>query len=69
MADERYEKITANITDGDLVWRYKVAGLCHASMAHDEDVSEYTDEEIIDLTCSMLSVDVVQRELIEVVWW
>ena len=65
---ERYEYVNAIICCGELRWKYKVEGCdVSGSMPHDEDVSDWTDEEIIDLTCNMLDVSDDQRGLIEVI--
>lgn len=72
MSEEKevYEFVRANIAAGELVWDYKInTSETHGSEGYDdEDVSDWTDEEIKDLTCSMLSVDAEQRDIIEVIW-
>lgn len=69
MGNERYESIVVNIVDGELTWRYKLEEATRSgSMVHEEDVSGWSDKEIIDLTRSMLDVDDDQRSIIEVVW-
>lgn len=67
MSQDGYEYIKAIVDCGELRWEYKVkGGLCPGSMHHEEDVSEYTEEQIIDLTCEVLTVEDNQRDLVEV---
>lgn len=64
---ERYKFITATVDCGTLIWTYKVeSSHTYGRMGHDEDVSEWSDDDIIKLTMDMLSVDESQRSLIEV---
>lgn len=64
--DQKYAYITAQIDCGTLTWKYQVEGMKHSSMRHDEDVSEWSDSDIKDVTMSMLGVDEDQRSLIEI---
>ncbi len=54
MTEESYEYIKAIVDCGELRWEYCLKGSHQVSrMSHDEDVSDYSDEEIIRLvrTC------------------
>ena len=65
---QQYKTILATVTEGQLTWTYKLEGCQTSSMTYEEDVSDWTDNEIIGLTCNMLSVSKDQRSSIEVVW-
>ena len=66
---ERYEYVKATVCCGELTWKYKITGSdVLGSMGHDEDVSEWSDREIINLTAAMLDVPKDNREVIEVIW-
>lgn len=54
---EHYEFIHADIIDGTLTCTYQLPGKPIGRMSHDEDVSEFSDADIIDLIRSLLSVD------------
>jgi len=67
MSEERYEYVKAIIDCGELSWEYRVDGaFVTGCMSHDESVADWSEREIIDLTCSILEVSEDQRELIEV---
>jgi hypothetical protein len=64
---EEYESITATVDCGELSWRYKVKGAqVPGRLAHDEDVTDWSDEDIVNLTMSMLEVPEHQRSLVKV---
>jgi hypothetical protein len=65
---DEYEFITATRSaDGDLSWSYRAKGSDRpGSQAHDEDVSEWSDEDIIELTMTTLGVPEHQRDLIKI---
>lgn len=66
--EEQYEYVKATVTDGSLVWEYQVEGFpSPGSMSHDEDVSEWSDEDIIDITAMILDVEDEQRDIIELI--
>ena len=72
ISDEYYEYLRAEVDmadDGTLTWIYKIrSSKVVGRMSYEESVSEWTDAEIIDLTCDMLDVDDDQRHLVQVVW-
>ncbi len=63
---DEYEFITATRdAEGNLSWSYRAKGADRpGSQAHDEDVSEWSDDDIRDLTMSTLGVPEHQRDLI-----
>jgi len=62
-----YDYIRAIVSaDGRLRWEYKLHGLFATGMTHDENVQDYTDEQIKALTVQMLSVQPSDRKRIEV---
>lgn len=66
---ERLERCEARVSCmGDLSISYKWAHLPFGGRYdHDEDVSFWTDEEIVDLVCDMIGVDHDDdREVVEV---
>jgi hypothetical protein len=64
---EKYEYIRAIVDCGELRWEYKMVGSeVIGRMAHDEDVSQWSDEEIIDVTCAMLDVEDGERDKVSV---
>ncbi len=70
MAEEKehYEYVRARICCGELSWEYqiKTPGAPQGRMSHDEDVSDYTDDDIKQLTRDML--DCPDDQEIEVIW-
>jgi len=57
MDDEKYEYVKAYIDCGTLRWEYRVVGRdVPGGMSHDEDVDGWSDEEIRELTRTMLDV-------------
>lgn len=64
---EQYQFIKATVDCGELTWEYALEGRSPQRMIHDEDVDDWTDEDIVDLTVDMLSVDPTQRGIIEVI--
>ena len=69
MAKEKevFEWIRAIVDCGSLRWQYKVnTSDVVGGDAHDEDISDWTDDDIKDMTCSMLGVKDDQRDLIEI---
>lgn len=70
MPSEKYEYIRAFVqVDGELHWEYKVEGnYAQGCLKHDEDVSSWTEEEIIDCTAVVLFVDEEQYNIIEVIY-
>ena len=50
--------------EGGVRWEYCLAGNNPGRMAHDEDVSGWTDEEIVALTVAMLAADPGRVEVI-----
>lgn len=64
---DRYEHITAVVDCGSLHWEYKLVGaLTPGRMDHDEDVEEWDNEQIIDVTMTTLTVPEDQRALVSV---
>ena len=59
MEQECYEYITATVNfNGDLSWQYRVKGsTVTGSDRFDEDVSDWTEYDILKVTRTMLSVD------------
>lgn len=65
MPEEIYEYIRATVDCGDLTIRYQVKGNpSPGRMDHDEDVSDFTDDEIKDLIVMLLDVPDKQKDLI-----
>jgi hypothetical protein len=57
MGIERYEYIRAIIDCGSLRWEYKIKGRSVVGrMDHDEDVDNYSDEDIRQITRQVLNV-------------
>ena len=53
--EQGYEYVRAiRDAEGNLRWEYKMHGNIANRMAHDCDVSEWSDEDVVKLTCSML---------------
>ena len=69
--DDRYEYVKAIVEDGgQLRWQHKVFGSeAVGRMRHDESVEGWSDEAIIELTCSMLCVEDDNRDVITVEHW
>jgi len=66
---EGYEYIKAIIDCGSLRWEYLIAGYdVKGRDAHDEDVSDWTEEEILTLTKNMLDVPEDQADRIEIIY-
>ncbi len=65
-----YEWIKATIECGELIVTYQIEGESKPrSSPHDDEIaSDYTDDEIRDLTVVMLDVPDGQRDMIEVIW-
>lgn len=64
---EEYEFITAEIDCGELSWHYKIKGAqVPGTQDHDEDVSDWSDEDIRNLTMTTLQVPEHQRNLINI---
>jgi hypothetical protein len=63
-----YEYITATVDCGDLSWSYKVKGAqMPGRLDHDDDdVTDWDDKDIRDLTMTTLEVPEHQRDLIEI---
>lgn len=56
---ETYQYVIARVEeeDGRLIWEYRVFGSEVSFLRHDEDVSGWTDREVIKLTKAMLNID------------
>ncbi len=55
--EPRYLYVRALVDDdGSLRWEYQLPGRPAVSMAHDENVGEWKEREIVDLTRDMLSM-------------
>jgi len=68
MEDEKYLWIEAEVDCDTLTFRYRVEGaICDGGERWDEDVSEWSEKDIIDLAVSVLDCE-DQRDLIEVVY-
>ena len=63
---DKYLFITAIVDCGSLHWEYQVEGLKEARVNHDEDVEDWSDDDIKDLTIRMLDVPADQQHLISV---
>lgn len=64
-----YEYIRAIVDCGELRWEYKLKAFdVSGSMSHDEDVSEWSDEDIKTVTRMMLDVNDDDPVEIEVQW-
>lgn len=70
MPEEFYDYVTATISCGQIYWRYQIHGLDvpGSQSFNDEDVSEWTDKDIVDLTCNMLDIPESEKHIIKVVW-
>lgn len=69
MKEKKYEYVKARVDCGELCWEYKLIGsYIVGRMAHDEDVSDWSENQIVDVTCLMLDVDKDQRKIVEVQW-
>lgn len=67
MTNERYEWIKAIRSSEELRWEYRLEGAARdGRQDHDEDVSDYTDKQIIELTASMLDVRDDNRDVIQI---
>lgn len=66
--EDHYEYIRAEVDCGELVWKYKLNGGRDQSLAHDEDVSDYSQDDIKRLTRQMIDVDDDDPVQIEVVY-
>jgi hypothetical protein len=65
--EERFEYVRAIVDCGTLRWEYKLIDSFHTGrMEHDEDVTEWTEQDIIDLTCRMLYVPDDNRDVVRV---
>ena len=69
-SSERYEYVRAIVgTDGELRWESKLVGNWRvACMDHDEDISDYTEDEIRDVTAAMFDVPADERDIIDVIY-
>lgn len=66
-ASEEYKYIRATVTDGQLHMDYLVEGAFVAgSDTHDEDVSDWTEEDIIECVMMTLGAEEKDRPKIEV---
>lgn len=66
---EQYEYIRATITEGELSLRYQIKGIPTVGrMTHDEDVSDYSDFDIVELVTNLLDVPPEQEKIIEIDW-
>jgi hypothetical protein len=64
---ERYEKITAIVDCGRLRWEYRIEGMkVSGRQSHDEEVEDWSDDDVIDVTMATLDVPKDQRGLIKV---
>lgn len=64
---EKYAYVRAIVDCGSLRWEYQIEGSAVAGhMNHDEDVSDWSQDDVIRCTRSMLSLD--QDEKVEVVY-
>lgn len=62
MSNERYEWVKAIVCGDELRWEYKLEGSdMIGGQSHDEDVSDWTEEEIKKLTC--MSLELEERDL------
>ncbi len=67
MPEERYEFIRAIVSEGNLSCEYRLVGnSVTGRQSHDEDVSNWTEEEIRQLVCEMLDVADDERSVIEI---
>ena len=66
--NERFEYVTAiRDAEGNLRWESKLEeSQAVSQMKHDDDVSNYSDEDVIDLTMGMLGVSEDQRSIIKI---
>lgn len=54
---ERYNWVKVIVDCGSLRWEYQLEGSCVIGrMSHDENVSDWTAEDIIDLTKNILNI-------------
>ncbi len=55
---DTYKFVRAVVEDGELHWEYQIdeLGAPQGSMGHDEDVSDYSEEEIVEITKQMLDL-------------
>lgn len=67
---ERYEYIKAIVDcDGELCWEWRLVGSSVIGrLRHDENVAEWSDKEITNLTLQMLCVEQDDRSLVRVEW-
>jgi hypothetical protein len=53
-----YEQITVMVSEGRALLRYRVTGSkIDGRDAHDEDVTEWSDQDLRNLACDLLDVD------------
>jgi hypothetical protein len=66
---EKYKYVKATVSDGELSLEYRLEGaLVTGRDGHDEDVSGWTDREIVNLACGMLGIEDADRDVVEVIW-
>ncbi len=67
--NESYEYVRAIADCGELRWEYKISGNdSQGSMSHDEPVDDYSEDDIRDLTVSMLDIPDDKKEEIEIIY-
>lgn len=67
---ERYQYIKAIVDCGHLHWEYLLEGAeVPGAMSCDDDVEEWSEEDIIDVTMSMLAVPEDQRTMVQVIYF
>jgi len=55
--EDQFEYVRAIVDCGDLSWEYKLKGGREQRMAHDEDISGWSAEDIKKTTKAMLGID------------
>ena len=67
MSDERYEYVKAIVEDGELRWEWRLVGSSvRGRLAHDENVTGWSDRDIMTVTCLMLDVSDDEREVVTI---
>lgn len=63
----QYEFIKAIVSGNSLRWEYKLAGnRVVGRQSHDEDVSNWSEREILDLTYQILDVSEPEKDVVQV---
>ncbi len=65
---QKLVSITVEVDDGTATAHYQFQGLPKTSLAHDEDVSDWTDEDIKKVFVGLLDLSDREAKMITVDW-